>query len=227
MHEKKQTEKKVNKKLLFWVMMVFGIILITIGTYGIAKKYASSHKKDILPNNKTVIAASTSEPSETEPSPEDVSQYNVPADQPRSIIISSLGISGLIQKVGLTTDNAVAVPTNIYYAGWYTNSVKPGDTGLSIIDGHVSGVYHDAIFKNLYKVNIKDIIEIEFGDGSIKKFQVVDRKVLPKDQSSDYLFTKNPTIESQLNLITCTGKFDKDTATFDKRVVIISTLRNY
>lgn len=209
------------------MLIILGSILLAIGTYLSARNYLSSHKKATLPNNKTVVTASTSAPSETKPNPEAVSQYTVPADQPRSVIISSVGISGLIQKVGLTTDNSVAVPTNIYYAGWFTNSVKPGDTGLSIIDGHVSGVYHDAIFKNLYKVNIKDIIEIEFGDGSIKKFQVVDRKVLPKDQSSDYLFTKNPTIESQLNLITCTGKFDKDTATFDKRVVIISTLRNY
>ena len=123
-------------------------------------------------------------------------------------------------RVGITETNSVGVPNNIYFAGWFDNSPLPGQKGLSVIDGHMRGTYKDAIFKRLGDVKNGEEIVIEFGDRSVKKFKVFASKKLPVDRSAQYLFNKNPDIASQLNIITCSGTFDKTSRTYSDRIVV-------
>jgi len=87
------------------------------------------------------------------------------------------------------------------------------------------GRYADAVFKNLKKIKTGDEIEVEFGDRSIKKFEVIETVTLPADASAARLFTQNTDIPAQLNLITCTGKFDIANQTYSDRVIVISKLK--
>lgn len=195
-----------------------GFILILSGASLIYDQYVATHGGSTGQGG----IATAEQPSETKPHPTLVKEYTVPAGQPRSLRIASVGISGLIQPVGLTKTTAMAVPTNIYFAGWYTGSVRPGQPGLSIIDGHVSGRYVDGLFKNLAKVKPGAIIEVEFGDRTVKKFAVIDQRKLPDDRAAGYLFTKRANVPAQLNLITCGGTFNKTTGRYDDRVVVVA-----
>jgi LPXTG-site transpeptidase (sortase) family protein len=136
--------------------------------------------------------------------------------------LSTIGASGIVQKIGLTSTNAISVPTNIHFAGWYTGSVKPGELGLSIIDGHVLGRYNDGIFKDLSKLKVGDVYEVEYGDKSTRNFTVVEVKTVSEDKAAAYLLTQRDDIDRQLNLITCGGKFDRANQTFDHRVIVVS-----
>ncbi|MEI6751496.1 MAG: class F sortase [Candidatus Saccharibacteria bacterium] len=212
------------------IVIRFGIPLVAIalaafGLYSIYNRWYSTHHKTTTP-----AVASTEKKNEQSPSEVPVPvvdgkpPFSYLPSQPAIISIPQINVRGYIQQVGVNTTGAVGVPSNIHLAGWFTSSVLPGAKGLSILDGHVSGKYIDGIFKHFASVKINNIIEIEFGDKSTKKFSVVEIKKLPEAESVTYLFTHRPEIVAQLNLITCGGKFNSKTQTYNDRVIIVAKL---
>lgn len=147
--------------------------------------------------------------------------YQVPADQPRLLRFPQLGESAYIQRVGVDQDGRVAVPNNVSLAGWYVKSKKPGDAGLSIIDGHVAGHYRSGVFGRLGKMKKGDTIVVEYGDGSQRHFVVVDTQTVPEAKSSELLFKREPDLEAQLNLITC-ATYVPHTQTYTDRLIVIA-----
>jgi LPXTG-site transpeptidase (sortase) family protein len=211
--------RRLNKKLL----VIFGIALVMYGGYEVWQRYETLNQPAELPNPNMVVTESTKNPVESKP--KDNAEYTVASDQPRQIILNSLNVSGFIQKVGIDKENKIAVPSNIHFAGWYVNSVLPGDDGLSLIDGHVNGKYSDGIFKKLGDLKKGDVFQVEFGNNSIKNFEVIENKQVPESEAGKYFFTKNSDIQKQLNLITCGGKFDKNTQQYKDRIIVISKLQ--
>lgn len=213
----------VNPKIRAFVSG-FGLTLFVVGLIGVGWYFWQKHQVTqpvvIIPTE--TITQSTDRPSEAAVSPSDF--VNVPADQPREIQLPTINSSGFIQKVGLDQNNAVAVPSNIHIAGWFINSVKPGDEGLSIIDGHVAGWYADGIFKKIGSLKTGDEFTVTYGDNSMRNFKVVEVKTISVEEASNYLFQKDSQIISQLNLITCGGRFDRDTNQYDSRVIVKSEL---
>lgn len=182
----------------------------------------------VWPSSSKPKTASTSETvsfTEDIPSEEPISgSYSVSDGEPLSIEIASVGIKGFIQKVGIDQHQAVAAPNNVNLAGWFTESVLPGSKGLSIIDGHLSGRSANGVFKNLPKVSAGDEIIITMGGGEQFTYQAFDSKTVPNEQAASVLFEQSPTVTAQLNLITCTGKFDKNTNTYADRVIVYAKL---
>jgi hypothetical protein len=129
-------------------------------------------------------------------------------------------VKGFIQQVGIDQFNAIATPSSIHIAGWYSGSVKPGESGVSIIDGHVYGRYNSAIFYDLKNVKSGDNITVEYGDARRVNFSVVKVVLYSKDETSQQIFEKLPSVDRQLLLISCTGKFIKSSQTYDKRVFV-------
>lgn len=58
-------------------------------------------------------------------------EYEVGPYYPERLAIPVIDVSGCIERVGLDEKGAIAVPSSIYTAGWYVNSVLPGQPGLS------------------------------------------------------------------------------------------------
>lgn len=164
----------------------------------------------------------TSDATPDERSVDPAATYNVPADQPRSITIDKINLSGFIQRVGVDKNNNIGVPTSVGYAGWFVRSAKPGDAGLSVIDGHVSGRYAAALFKRLPELRVGDSFAVEFGDRSIRNFAVVATSTLPASEAGQFVLEKRGDIDRQLNLITCEGVFNKHTQQYDKRLIIVA-----
>jgi len=148
--------------------------------------------------------------------------YSVPADQPKEIKLPSIKTKGFIQKVGVDKNNQIVAPGNIHMAGWYTDSAKPSEPGLSIIDGHVQGVYEKGVFYSLSKLKPEDSFSVTYGDNSTRHFKVVKLDSVPVDQATTALFYRDPAITNQLNVITCGGKYVKSTNSYEKRVIVIA-----
>lgn len=163
--------------------------------------------------------------SEDTPSEEAIpDNYRVPKGEPLSIEIDRIGTKGFIQKVGVDQHQAVTAPNNVNLAGWFNESVLPGNKGLSIIDGHVSGRSSEGIFKNLPKVKPGDEVIITMGGGGKFTYQVFDTKTIPNEQAASVLFEQSPKVTAQLNLITCTGQYDKNAKTYNDRVIVYAKL---
>ncbi len=160
-------------------------------------------------------------PDENEP---DCENYKVSNNQPRKIIMPTINTEGCLQKVSIDSKGAIGVPNNIHVGGWYIGLSMPGNKGLSLIDGHLRGLYNQGIFENLYKLKGGDKFEIEYGDGSSKKFEVVSVKQYTVRETSARMFYKHPDIDSQLNLITCFGEWQSDTRQFNQRILVVTKL---
>jgi len=114
------------------------------------------------------------------------------------------------------------VPTNIFLAGWFVDSVKPGQKGNSIIDGHVDGYHHDGIFKNLSKLKKGNRYTVVNGDDSTQTFEVVSVQSVPVEQAAGAIFSHDPSIKSQVTLVTCGGTFNEQKRAYSERLIIIS-----
>lgn len=169
-----------------------------------------------------VVSYSVDVPDETIPQEPD--WKGGPTD-PKRITIASAGITSLLQNVGVDQNQQIAVPNNIWFGGWFVDSARPGDAGLSIIDGHVNGTSSkNAIFSDLEKASIGDRVEVEFGDGEKRSFEITTSQQVAVEDAASILFSQDPTISNQLNLITCIGIYNEAARTFDQRLIVTAKL---
>jgi sortase (surface protein transpeptidase) len=215
---KKPTHRTRNRAYVFFGV-ILAVALIGYGAYGLYTWWNKTHVQAPASENFDV-----SEPQEAAISTSDPAPFNYSPDQPKTIDIPAIGVSAYIQKVGLRKNNSIGVPSNIHLAGWFTQSVRPGDVGLSIIDGHVQGTYKPGIFADLGKLKKDDVIIITFGDNSQKSFAVMRVDTLPLQKASEALLAHDPKIKNQLNLVTCAGEYVEKLKSYDQRVVVVTKL---
>lgn len=208
--KKLSRRKKILYGLLALILLSSTIILYLFF-------FPSAQRIEYNPDSYDIVTYSTDKPSEKA-----VRDYTVPPDMPWKINLKSIQRDGYIQPVGIDQHGDIAVPSNVLMAGWYINSVKPGEVGLSIVTGHRDGRIRPGIFRHIGNLKKGDAFEITYGDGSIRKFEVVDVRIKSIEDTYELMYEKREDIERQLNLIGCTGTYDKDAATYDKRITIIS-----
>jgi sortase (surface protein transpeptidase) len=199
--------------------LILGVSLFLLGYGALTLRHWHSIRHGGVPAGSQVATSTPDQPSEQAVP----TNYSVPADQPLSIAMPSIKAGGFIQRVGVDKSNQMVAPGNINMAGWYVKSVKPGERGLSIIDGHVHGVYSSGIFYNLARLSIGDKFSVTFGDHSVENFEVkrVD-KVSTKD-AERYLYAHYTAIPRQLNVITCGGKYVVKDKSYDGRVIVAAS----
>ena len=105
-------------------------------------------------------------------------------------------------------------------AGWYTDSAKPGEQGVSILDGHVHGRFEPGIFENIHKLKAGDAITVEYGDGTRHNFSVVKVSTYAANEAAAHMFDKLPSTDKELVLITCGGTYNKVDSSYDQRVLV-------
>lgn len=205
------------------VLLVLAGCLITFGIQGFLRQYSATHNPHPTVTQ-TIITNSIDRPDETPPT-DSCAAYSVAADHPERINLPTIGVSGCIEQVGIDQYGAIAVPNNIYTAAWYVKSALPGQPGLSVIDGHISGYYNvDGIFQHLDQLKSGDTFTITLGSGRVLSYKVYDEQSIPLDNAVRVLLTKSPGVESQLNLITCGGQYDKNTKLYTHRIIVSAAL---
>lgn len=204
-------------------LFIGGAGFLAFALSGLWSQYQVTHEQHPAITT-AIITNSTDAPSETKPT-DACKTYIVPADHPRYIDIPEVGASGCVVQVGIDQHGAIAVPNNIYTAAWYVNSVLPGQPGLSVIDGHISGIYkQDAIFQHLSQLKSGDQFTLTLGSGKTLHYEVFKEQSVPLDSAVGVLLTKDPSAQSQLNLITCGGVYDKKIGLYDHRIIVSAKL---
>jgi LPXTG-site transpeptidase (sortase) family protein len=215
--------KALNRKSQRAAMLAGGFLLLIVGGYGYVVSYSATHGEDPLLFPLRTITRTTLNPSE-KPINTRTAAYIVPADQPRLINMPSINAEAFIQKVDVDSGRKMAVPTNVHLAGWYVGAKRPGENGLAVIDGHVSGRYSSGVFQKLQQLQRGSKFSVEFGDGASKTFVVTKVQLVSLNDATRVLFWRDPTIDAQLNLITCGGDFDTTARLYNKRVIVTSAL---
>ena len=165
-----------------------------------------------------------SAPSAHRPSQQEISSYTVAPTLPRFITIPAINVPKTrVRILGLTKNNQIAVPDNIYDTGWFEGSAKPGQAGAMFIYGHVSSWQANGIFYNLHKLKPGDNVTVTRGDNKTFTYQVVSSKIYPYNNVNmhEVLSPIKPGTPG-LNLMTCTGKVIKGTSEFNERLVVFT-----
>jgi sortase (surface protein transpeptidase) len=145
---------------------------------------------------------------------------------PVQLAIPAIGVTALVEQVGLTKDGAMDTPRGWMNVGWFSPGFRPGEVGNAVIAGHLdSRSGGPAVFWSLSKLQPGDEITVTYANGDRYTFAVQDVGVLPYDVQGDAV-TKifGPSQTPDLNLITCNGEWDRGRATYTKRLVVYTTL---
>lgn len=214
---KERMQRKRTRAIVIALFVL--LIALSIGVWFVLRPQPDSSSAD----TQGVLRHSTNEPSEVDPG-NNYAWKGGPKD-PKKVTISSAKVDGFVQKVGVDQNKQIAVPNNVFVGGWFVDSVRPGEKGLSIIDGHVNGRKQDgAIFQKLSSAKNGDKVVVEYGDGSKKSFTIFATHDVSLADAQGILFSQDPTVSQQLNLITCIGRFDKKANTYDKRFIVYAKL---
>lgn len=162
---------------------------------------------------------------ETEPNS---ASYTVAADRPRYLSIEKLNIENArVIEVGINASGELSTPNNIFDAGWYFASGKPGFGGTMLLDGHNGGPTKDGIFKHLDQLTVGDIIKIERGDGKIFNYSVIENASVDLDEADAWMTRIQQSPESgkeSLSIITCTGEWSQARNTYLSRQFLRAVL---
>lgn len=125
--------------------------------------------------------------------------------------------------MGVLSDGQMEVPRDTDAVGWYKFGANPGEYGNAVMAGHVDSKTGPAVFYRLNKIKQGDIILIRVTNGatfafSVKRVIIYQRNRAPMEQ----IF--GPAGDINLNLITCTGTFDKTKGTHEERLVVYAEL---
>ncbi|MFD0634666.1 class F sortase [Catenulispora yoronensis] len=143
---------------------------------------------------------------------------------PTRLLIPDIGVDTPVMSLGLAADGTVQVPPikQASPAGWYQGSPTPGQTGPSVLLGHVTvGQYGDGVFKKLDQLRPGARVLVRLADGATAEF-VVDRvRTVAKDNfPSDEVYGNVD--RPELRLITCGGAHTADGYT--DNVVVFASL---
>ncbi len=210
---------------------VIAVILLTISIYSFVDSWLLNSRIKNAVNGAPVTARSddsndrrSSEgKDETKVSNDAIARYRVAADLPRVITIEKLGVKARVLQMSVNSDGSMQSPVNIFDAGWYTGSVKPGQLGASIIIGHASGTTLGGIFNKLESLNTGDTISVERGDGKILRYQVIKKQTVKlSDVDMNSFIRPADGVSEGLNLMTCAGEWVKNSQTRDRRVMVFT-----
>lgn len=148
----------------------------------------------------------------------------LPTPQPRAglpvrLLIPAIGVDAEVEFVGLAPDGAMDVPKNYDNVAWYSPGVRPGENGVAAIAGHVDSQTREAVFWELKKLRPGDEI-IVLGDDGIERRFVVTTSESYKRNDAPIQRIFGSAIGPHLNLITCSGTFDRRIRQYDSNLVV-------
>ncbi|WP_086563429.1 class F sortase [Streptomyces africanus] len=126
---------------------------------------------------------------------------------PVRLQVPAIGVDTPVIRLGLAPDGTVRVPpvTADDRAGWYRHSPTPGQTGPSVILGHVTvGKYGDGVFRRLAELHRGDRIVARLENGAAAEFAVTAVRTVPRTRfPADDVYGNVD--RPELRLITCGG----------------------
>ncbi len=125
---------------------------------------------------------------------------------PTRLRVDEVGIDAPIVATGVDGSGDLDVP-GPDDVGWYEHGPVPGADGSAVLAAHVDLGGREAVFFRLDRVDPGDHLDVDFDDGSRRRFEVVENVLYDKAAlPSDTLFRRGgPPL---LRLITCGGRYD-------------------
>lgn len=138
--------------------------------------------------------------------------------------IPAIAVAADVDPLGLRSNGELEVPTRFERVGWWSGGVPPGEPGPAVLAGHVDSRRGAAVFFRLRDLRPGDEVRVRGADGTTVLYTVERYGQYAKNDfptAEVYGATERPT----LRLITCTGRFDRSTRSYDENLVVYATAR--
>ena len=165
-------------------------------------------------------------PSDKQPTKDEISKYQVQKEEPRYIDIKRLDIHARTIITEADTNGILAVPNNIYDVNWYSGSSKPGQNGYIIMSGIHSSKDKKGVFADLDSLEENDEITIENGAGDKYTYIVKEINIISDQKNSNAVLAKMQTrLDDKETLSLVTVKTTDSRQTFESLVMLRATLK--
>lgn len=147
-----------------------------------------------------------------------------PQPVPVAIDIPSIEVHSDLVTLDVDPTGMLEVPKDFNLAGWWAAGPAPGADGAAVVVGHLDSHRGPAVFFRVPTLKPGEAIEVRRADGSTAVF-VVDAV---RQYSKDSLPTREiygPTPAPELRLITCGGRFDRRTRSYEDNIVVFAHQR--
>ncbi|MEU3661307.1 class F sortase [Streptomyces sp. NPDC032940] len=149
----------------------------------------------------------------------------LPRSRPVRLVIPEISVDAPFTDLAIGENKQLQPPpaddTNL--VGWYAKGVSPGETGTSIIAGHVDTKTSAAVFARLDQLEEGDVFHVERADGRTASFVVDSLETFAKDafpSSRVYGDADRP----EVRLITCAGDYDRTVKDYTDNLVVFAHL---
>lgn len=144
------------------------------------------------------------------------------AAQPRYLRIAKLSVNAHVEHIGVTSSGAMGVPSDMWNAGWYVGSAKPGQGGAVFMDGH-STASRSGLFGHLDTLVAGDELEVQRNDGQTIKYRVAKIKIVNRnDVDMAAMMLPYDLSKNGLNILSCTGQWIESEQTLENRVMVFA-----
>ncbi|MGM0842916.1 MAG: class F sortase [Bacillota bacterium] len=142
---------------------------------------------------------------------------------PAILSIPKLDLEAPIKEFGLDKEGNMELPDNGSDVAWFEPGFQPGEKGNAVLAGHVDDEKKAAVFFELKKLEPGDEIHLQGEEGETLTF-VVREKVAYQKDDAPLRTIFGPSEKRMLNLITCTGYFDREIHNYVDRLVVYTEL---
>ncbi len=220
---KRRRTRSIKRSPISFLMVS---VAVAVAICGAAVSYLGWMSNQKAPERVEVLASSTANqgvgvPSEEEITPNEIINYRVAPDMPRLIKIPRLNVDARIKRLGMESNGMLTSPINVFDAGWYDGSSKPGENGAVLINGHVHGPTKPGVFARLNNLKQGDTVEIERGDGKKIIYQVSTTESVDQNKiDMAKVLTPIEPGKQGLNIITNSGRYDIKTNKYEQSLVV-------
>ncbi|MGW6144237.1 class F sortase [Streptomyces sp. NPDC055140] len=236
-----------------WIVWSVGIVVLAVSLFGgqdtssdtsdssgasrPAMAYAPSSDavppSDVMPPSDAVPPVPPSEavppvpPSEAVPPSAPVVPVgkHLPRAKPTRLLIPKIGVDAPFTELAIGPTGQLQPPpaadTNL--VGWQADGVSPGETGTSIIAGHVDTKTSAAVFAGLSSLKTGDTFTVRRDDSRTASFVVDSVETFAKNNfPNERVYGDTP--QAQVRLITCTGAYDHVKKDYTDNLVVFAHL---
>lgn len=141
---------------------------------------------------------------------------------PTRLQINHLDLSMPVRPVGVARDGQMALPATPALMGWYEHGPQPGDpAGATVLAAHrdLPG-YGTGPAARLERLERGDVVTVRSGN-AVQRYRVTEVARLKKQTLDlDALFSRAG--PPRLHLVTCSGRFDRATGTYEQNLVVVA-----
>ena len=138
---------------------------------------------------------------------------------PGALHVPALGLRTRVMPIGLRgRSRELALPADARTVAWYRYGAHPGAPGVAVIAAHADYDGRPGAFAGLATMEPGQRLRVGFRRGGEREFRVIARRSYDKRRLPRRLFaTSGP---AALALVTCGGRFDRETRTYERNTVI-------